>query len=143
MVNIRNCAIVTAEYLSFMLTDGALRMLVLLHFNTHGYSPFQLATLFLLYEFMGIVTNLLGGWIAARFGLTLTLHWGLGLQIVALLALSALDPSWPEAASVAFVLVVQGVSGVAKDLSKMSSKSAVKLVVPEEDRKSTRLNSSH
>src|SRR3546814_4144487 len=90
-----------------MLTDGALRMLVLLHFNTLGYSPFQLATLFLLYEFMGIVTNLLGGWIAARFGLTLTPHWGLGLQIVALLALSALDPSWPEAASVAFVLVVR------------------------------------
>lgn len=132
MVSIRNYAIVTAAYWSFMLTDGALRMLVLLHFNTLGYTPFQLATLFLLYEFMGIVTNLLGGWIAARFGLTLTLHWGLGLQITALLTLSTLDPSWPEAASVAFVLIVQGVSGVAKDLSKMSSKSAVKLVVPED-----------
>src|SRR3546814_8901845 len=96
MVNIRNYAIVTAAYWSFMLTDGALRMLVLLHFHTLGYSPFQLATLFLLYEFMGMVTNLVGGWIAARFGLTLTLYWGLGLQVIALLALSALNPSRSE-----------------------------------------------
>src|SRR3546814_13615518 len=80
---------------------------------------------------MGMVTNLVGGWIAARFGLTLKLYWGLGLQVIALLALSALNPSWPEIASVAFVLVVQGLSGVAKDLSKMSAQSAVKIVVPQ------------
>ena len=121
---------VTAAYWAFMLTDGALRMLVLLHFNGLGFSPVQLAWLFLLYEIAGIVTNLSAGWLAARFGLTSTLYAGLALQIVALLALTRLDPSWAVGASVAFVMAVQGVSGVAKDLAKMSSKSAVKLLAP-------------
>ena len=121
---------VTAAYWAFMLTDGALRMLVLLHFHTLGFSPVQLAYLFILYEIAGIVTNLSAGWIAVRFGLTATLYVGLGLQIVALLALAQLDPSWGIAASVAFVMIVQGLSGVAKDLAKMSSKSAVKLLAP-------------
>jgi MFS family permease len=116
-----------------MLTDGALRMLVLLHFNGLGFSPVQLAWLFLLYEIAGIVTNLGAGWLAARFGLAATLYGGLGLQIGALLALAQLDPAWSVAASVAFVMAVQGVSGVAKDLAKMSSKSAVKLLAPAEN----------
>ncbi|CAN0590583.1 unnamed protein product, partial [Ectocarpus sp. 12 AP-2014] len=117
---------VTAAYWAFMLTDGALRMLVLLHFHGLGFSPIQLAYLFLLYEFMGMVTNLSAGWIAKRFGLTPTLYAGLGLQIVALYALTQLDPAWSVAVSVGFVMAVQGLSGVAKDLAKMSSKSAVK-----------------
>jgi hypothetical protein len=125
-------ATVTASYWAFMLTDGALRMLVLLHFNALGFSPIQLAYLFLLYEVAGIVTNLSAGWLAARFGLTATLYAGLGLQIVALLALTQLDPGWTAAASVAFVMLVQGASGVAKDLAKMSSKSAVKHLAPTE-----------
>ena len=123
---------VTAAYWAFMLTDGALRMLVLLHFHTLGFSPVQLAYLFLLYEFMGMVTNLSAGWIAARFGLTLTLYLGLGIQVMALVALSQLDPTWSIAASVVFVMCVQGLSGVAKDLSKMSAKSAVKVLAPKE-----------
>src|SRR6056297_320570 len=113
-----------------MLTDGALRMLVLLHFHTLGFSPLQLAWLFVLYEAAGMVTNLSAGWIAARFGLTSPLYAGLGIQVVALIALTFLDPTWTIAASVAFVMVVQGASGVAKDLAKMSSKSAVKLLAP-------------
>lgn len=121
---------VTAAYWAFMLSDGALRMLVLLHFHTLGFSPVQLAYLFLLYEFMGIVTNLSAGWLAIRFGLTSTLYAGLSLQIAALLALASLDPGWTMTASVVFVMAVQGVSGVAKDLAKMSSKSAVKLLAP-------------
>jgi hypothetical protein len=121
---------VTAAYWAFMLTDGALRMLVLLHFHTLGFSPVQLAYLFVLYEIAGVVTNLSAGWIAARFGLTSTLYTGLGLQVVALLALTQLDPSWAIGASVAFVMLVQGASGVAKDLAKMSAKSAVKLLAP-------------
>ena len=121
---------VTAAYWAFMLTDGALRMLVLLHFHTLGFSPIQLAYLFLLYELMGVVTNLSAGWIATRFGLTSTLYAGLLLQILALLALSQLDPGWAIALSVTFVMLVQGLSGVAKDLAKMSSKSAVKLLAP-------------
>ena len=123
---------VTAAYWAFMLTDGALRMLVLLHFHTLGFSPVQLAYLFVLYEIAGMVTNLSAGWIAARFGLTLTLYAGLGLQVVALIALAQLDPEWAVGLSVAYVMVVQGASGVAKDLAKMSSKSAVKLLAPTE-----------
>lgn len=121
---------VTAAYWAFMLSDGALRMLVLLHFNGLGFSPVQLAWLFLLYELAGIVTNLAAGWLAARFGLAATLYGGLGLQVAALLALGQLDPGWGVALSVGFVMAVQGVSGVAKDLAKMSSKSAVKLLAP-------------
>ncbi len=124
---------VTAAYWAFMLTDGALRMLVLLHFHTLGFSPVQLAYLFVLYEIAGVVTNLCAGWIAARFGLASTLYAGLGLQVLALLALAQLDPSWAVGASVVFVMLVQAASGVAKDLAKMSSKSAVKLLAPSQD----------
>ncbi|NBD30347.1 MAG: organoarsenical effux MFS transporter ArsJ [Alphaproteobacteria bacterium] len=124
---------VTAAYWAFMLTDGALRMLVLLHFHTLGFSPVQLAYLFVLYEIAGMVTNLAAGWIAARFGLTSTLYVGLGLQVLALIALAQLDPGWAVGASVAYVMLVQGASGVAKDLAKMSSKSAVKFLAPSED----------
>ena len=122
---------VTAAYWAFMLTDGALRMLVLLHFHTLGFSPVQLAYLFLLYELAGIVTNLSAGWIAARFGLASTLYAGLSIQIIALLALSRLDPGWAVTVSVVYVMAVQGASGVAKDLAKMSAKSAVKVLAPE------------
>ncbi len=121
---------VTAAYWAFMLTDGALRMLVLLHFHTLGFSPVQLAYLFILYEIAGMITNLSAGWIAARFGLTSTLYAGLGLQVLALIALAQLDPNWAVGLSVAYVMIVQGASGVAKDLAKMSSKSAVKLLAP-------------
>lgn len=124
---------VTAAYWAFMLTDGALRMLVLLHFHTLGFSPIQLAYLFVLYEVAGMVTNLSAGWLAARFGLTSTLYAGLGLQVMALIALAQLDPGWAVGLSVAYVMAVQGASGVAKDLAKMSAKSAVKLLAPKEN----------
>jgi MFS family permease len=130
---LRAYAAVTAAYWAFMLSDGALRMLVLLHFNALGFTPIQLAWLFLLYEVAGIVTNLAAGWLAARFGLAATLYGGLALQIAALVGLAQLDPAWSVAASVAFVMAVQGMSGVAKDLAKMSSKSAVKLLAPSEN----------
>ena len=121
---------VTAAYWMFMLSDGALRMLALLHFHEEGFSPVQLAWLFLLYEVAGIVTNLSAGWLAARFGMTRTLYAGLGLQIVALIALTRLSPDWALWTSVAFVMGVQGLAGAAKDLTKTSSKSAVKLLAP-------------
>jgi hypothetical protein len=127
-VKLRNYALVTAGYWTFTLTDGALRMLVLLHFNELGYSAVSIAFLFLSYEFMGILTNLLGGWVGARRGLNRTLVAGLGLQIVALAALTAERPSWPVWFAVTFVMAAQALSGVAKDLTKMSSKSAVKTV---------------
>ena len=124
---------VTVAYWAFMLTDGALRMLVLLHFHTLGFSPVQLAYLFVLYEIAGMVTNICAGWIAARFGLTSTLFAGLGLQVLALLAMAQLDPTGVVGASVVYVMLVQGASGMAKDLAKMSSKSAVKLLAPSGD----------
>ncbi len=132
-MSVRTYAIVTMAYWSFTVTDGALRMLVLLHFHDLGYSPVTLGFLFVLYELLGVVTNLAGGWMGARFGLHRTLHAGLGLQVTALFALSLQDPGWPEAASVVFVMVTQALSGVAKDLTKVSSKSAIKLVVNDAD----------
>lgn len=125
--------VVTGAYWSFMLTDGALRMLVLLHFHTLGFTALELAYLFLLYELMGVVTNLSAGWIAARFGLISTLYAGLSIQIAALVALTLLDPGWAILTSVVFVMAVQGASGVAKDLTKMSAKSAVKVLAPPDD----------
>ena len=132
-MNVRNYALVTAGYWAFTLTDGALRMLVLLHFNELGYSPVAIAFLFLLYEFMGIVTNLIGGWVGSRTGLSRTLMVGLGLQVVALVALTFQRESWAELGSVAFVMGAQALSGIAKDLTKMSSKSAVKFVAGDGD----------
>ncbi|GIT91925.1 MFS transporter permease [Jannaschia pagri] len=131
MTSLRGYAAVTAAYWAFMLTDGALRMLVLLHFYTLGFTPLQLAWLFVFYEIAGVVTNLTAGWLAARFGLAMTLYLGLGLQVVALVALTWLDPAWAIGTSVLYVMLVQGASGVAKDLAKTASKSAVKLLVPE------------
>jgi len=123
----RNYTIVTAAYWGFTLSDGALRMLVLLHFYRLGYSPFTLAFLFLLYEAMGVVANLLGGWLATRYGIQRMLTVGLATQITGFLLLSALSPSWTVALSVAWVVLAQGVCGVAKDLTKTASKSAIKL----------------
>jgi hypothetical protein len=124
--DLRQYMVVTAAYWSFTLTDGALRMLVLLYFHQRGFSPFELALLFVLYELCGVVTNLVGGWVGARFGLNRTLFAGMLLQIVALLALTVPDV-W---LSVAYVMIAQALSGIAKDLNKMSAKSSVKLLVP-------------
>ena len=132
MNDLRNYALVTAAYWGFTLTDGALRMLVLLHFHDLGYSAVQIAFLFLLYEFFGIVTNLVGGWVGSHLGLKVTLFAGLGLQILALSALALLNPAWPVALSVAYVMGAQALSGIAKDLTKMSSKSAIKVLIPSE-----------
>ena len=123
----RHYAIVTAAYWSFTLTDGALRMLVLLHFHKLGYSPFTLAFLFLLYEAAGVLANLIGGWLATRYGIARMLAVGLTTQIAGFLLLSALSPDWTAAMSVAWVVAAQGVCGVAKDLTKTASKSAIKL----------------
>ncbi|MCA3076719.1 MAG: organoarsenical effux MFS transporter ArsJ, partial [Rhodocyclaceae bacterium] len=123
----RNYAIVTAAYWGFTLTDGALRMLVLLHFYKLGYSPFTLAFLFLLYEAAGVLANLVGGWLATRHGISRMLVVGLSLQIAGFLLLSLLSPGWTAAMSVAWVVLAQGICGVAKDLTKTASKSAIKL----------------
>jgi MFS family permease len=128
---VRNYAIVTAAYWGFTLTDGALRMLVLLHFFHLGYSPFVLSFLFLLYEAAGILANFIGGWLATRFGITRMLTVGLTTQITGFLILSALSPDWAVALSVAWVVAAQGICGIAKDLTKTASKSAIKVAEKE------------
>ena len=123
---VRNYVIVTIAYFLFTITDGALRMLVLLHFYGLGYTPFVLAFMFLLYETAGIFANAGGGWMATRFGIPRMLMAGQILQISGLCMLSALQPTWSAAMSVVWVVLAQGVAGVAKDLTKTSSKSAIK-----------------
>ncbi|MGQ9877193.1 MAG: organoarsenical effux MFS transporter ArsJ [Chloroflexus sp.] len=121
----RNYVLVTIAYWADTLTDGAIRMLVLFYFAQLGYSPFAVASLFLFYEIFGVITNLFGGYIGARFGLKLTLFLGLATQLVALSMLAFAPPSLLV---VPYVMAAQALSGIAKDLTKMSSKSAVKLV---------------
>ena len=123
---LRNYLIVTSAYWSFTLTDGALRMLVLMLFFRLGYSPFTLAFLFRLYEAAGVAANLVGGWLATRFGIVRMLAVGLSTQILGFLLLSAISPDWTAALSVAWVVMAQGVCGIAKDLTKTASKSAIK-----------------
>lgn len=124
---VRNYAIVTAAYWGFTLTDGALRMIVLFTFFKLGYSPFTLAFLFVLYEAAGIGANLIGGWLAARFGITRMLMVGLVTQICGFLVLSAVSPLWGAGLLVPWVVMAQGICGVAKDLTKTASKSAIKI----------------
>jgi predicted MFS family arabinose efflux permease len=124
---LRNYLIVTGGYWAFTLTDGAIRMLVVLYFHLLGYSPFEVAMLFLFYEFFGIVTNLVGGWLGARIGLNLTMQIGIGLQVFALMMLTVPD-AW---LTVAYVMLAQALSGIAKDLNKMSAKASIKTLVPE------------
>jgi predicted MFS family arabinose efflux permease len=125
---IKQYLIVTGNYWAFTLTDGALRMLVVLHFHSLGYSPLEIAMLFLFYEIFGVVTNLFGGWLGAHFGLNKTMNIGLVLQVVALSML--LVPA--SMLSVAWVMAAQALSGIAKDLNKMSAKSSIKLLVPDD-----------
>jgi predicted MFS family arabinose efflux permease len=122
---IRQYALVTGNYWAFTLTDGALRMLVLLHFHQLGYSPLQIAALFLFYEIFGVITNLFGGYLGASLGLNRTMNIGLALQVIALLLL-AVPAQW---LSVSLVMGAQALSGIAKDLNKMSAKSSIKALV--------------
>ena len=123
---VRQYLVITGNYWAFTLTDGALRMLVVLHFHALGYTPLEVAMLFLFYEFFGVITNLVGGWLGARVGLNATMNIGLLLQVIALCMLLLPD----QKLTVAWVMAAQAVSGVAKDLNKMSAKSAIKLLVP-------------
>ena len=124
---LRHYLVVTGGYWAFTLTDGAIRMLVVLYFHSLGYSPFEVAMLFLFYEFFGVVTNLVGGWLGSRIGLNLTMHIGMGLQVVAL-ALLMVPEAW---LTVPYVMTAQALSGIAKDLNKMSAKASVKTLLPD------------
>ncbi|ADZ90044.1 organoarsenical effux MFS transporter ArsJ [Marinomonas mediterranea] len=125
--NVKQYLIITGNYWAFTLTDGALRMLVVLYFHDLGYSPLSIAMLFLFYEFFGVVTNLVGGWLGARIGLNKTMNIGLALQILAL-GMLLFDASW---LTVPWVMAAQALSGIAKDLNKMSAKSSIKVLVPD------------
>ena len=124
---------ITTAYWAFMLTDGALRMLILLHFHTLGISALQLAYIFLIYEFMGVITNISAGFLAKRFGLKSTLYVGLILQIFSLLMLSLIPSNWSIFSMVTYATLVQALSGIAKDLTKTSAKSSVKILAPQNE----------
>ena len=124
--DLKHYFVITFSYWAFTITDGAIRMLVVLYFHQLGYSPLEIALLFVFYEFFGIVTNLVGGWIGSRIGLNKTMHVGMGLQILALMSLTV-PTEW---LSVAYVMAAQAASGIAKDLNKMSAKASVKLMLP-------------
>ncbi|WLG86949.1 organoarsenical effux MFS transporter ArsJ [Pseudomonas cucumis] len=124
---VRQYLLVTGNYWAFTLTDGALRMLVVLHFHALGYSPLQIAALFLFYELFGVITNLVGGYLGARLGLNRTMNIGLGMQVAALLMLTV-PVAW---LTIPWVMGAQALSGIAKDLNKMSAKSSIKLLVPD------------
>ena len=124
---IKQYLVITGNYWAFTLTDGALRMLVVLYFHQLGYSPLNIAMLFLFYEIFGVITNLVGGWLGARLGLNKTMNIGLAIQIIALGMLAV--PA--EMLTVIYVMAAQALSGIAKDLNKMSAKSSIKLLVPE------------
>lgn len=125
---IKQYLVITGNYWAFTLTDGALRMLVVLHFHSLGYSPLEIALLFLFYEIFGVITNLVGGWLGAKFGLNKTMNIGLGLQIAAL-SMLLVPADW---LTVAWVMAAQALSGIAKDLNKMSAKSSIKLLIPKD-----------
>ncbi|WP_462171653.1 organoarsenical effux MFS transporter ArsJ [Pseudoalteromonas xiamenensis] len=130
MVNrdaLKQYAVITGNYWAFTLTDGALRMLVVLYFHQLGYNALEVASLFLFYELFGVITNLFGGWLGARVGLNKTMNFGLMLQIVAL-SILLVPNAW---LTVPVVMAAQALSGIAKDLNKMSAKSAIKLFIPE------------
>jgi len=133
--SVKQYVLITGNYWAFTLTDGALRMLVVLHFYQLGYSPLSIAMLFLFYEVFGVVTNLLGGWLGSRFGLNQTMNYGLFVQIIALIML--LVPN--EFLTVIWVMIAQALSGIAKDLNKMSAKSAIKLLVPNQSDSNNKL----
>ena len=124
--DVRQYLLITGNYWAFTLTDGALRMLVVLHFHQLGYSPLQIAMLFLFYEVFGVITNLVGGWLGARIGLNRTMNIGLAMQVVAL-SMLLVPAAW---LTVPWVMGAQALSGIAKDLNKMSAKSSIKLLVP-------------
>jgi len=122
---------ITGGYWAFTITDGAIRMLVVLYFHQLGYSPFEVAMLFLFYELFGVITNLVGGWLGARIGLNRTMHIGMAMQIAALAMLTVPD----SMLSVAYVMLAQAISGIAKDLNKMSAKASVKTIAADADGK--------
>ncbi len=126
--SVRQYMLVTFNYWNFTITDGALRMLVVLYFHDLGYSTLEIASLFLFYEFFGVVTNLIGGWLGARLGLNKTMNLGLAMQIIALVML-AVPHVW---LTIPWVMAAQALSGIAKDLNKMSAKSSIKTLVPDE-----------
>ncbi len=127
-LEVRQYLLVTFNYWNFTITDGALRMLVVLYFHQLGFAPLEIALLFLFYEIFGVVTNLVGGWLGAHIGLNRTMNMGLAMQVIALLMLTVPD-AW---LSVPYVMAAQALSGIAKDLNKMSAKSSIKLLVPNE-----------
>lgn len=125
-------AVISISYLLFTVTDGALRMIVLLHAYNLRFSAMQVAVMFVLYELAGVFTNLGAGLAGARWGIKMTLITGLCLQLLTYGLLFAWDEKWSQTQAIVYVTVVQMFGGVAKDLTKLGGKTVTKLVTPDE-----------
>lgn len=142
----------------FTITDGAIRIIVLLYANQIGLSPLDIAVLFTLYELMGVVTNLFGGVFASRFGLKASMFLSLFLQLLGLVLVVLVEPIFGDlehlamklpsnltclastrtvieegnmgkrAEVIVYITFCQALSGVAKDFMKISCKTIPKLV---------------
>lgn len=132
----RAFASVSLCYLLFTTTDGALRMVVLFYAFTLGFSAWDVALMFSLYELAGIATNLLAGVAGARWGIKSTLLVGLGVQLAGISMLFGFNIAWTDPGArwkaLAWVAVANGVGGIAKDLVKLGGKTVSKLVTPDE-----------
>mmetsp|Transcript_19708 Transcript_19708/g.29246 ORF Transcript_19708/g.29246 Transcript_19708/m.29246 type:complete len:265 (+) Transcript_19708:113-907(+) len=129
---LRPFVIISSSYLLFTITDGAARLIVLLHAYNKSFSAFEVALMFTLYELAGVVTNLLAGIMGAKWGIKVTLLTGLLLQLVSYGLLFGWQDDWSKEQAILYVTMAQMWGGVAKDLTKLGGKTITKLVTPEE-----------
>jgi len=128
---LRPFVIISITYLLFTVTDGAIRMIVLLHAYNKSFSALQVAFMFTLYELAGVFTNLAAGMMGARWGIRFTLIVGLCLQIFSYGLLFGWKDDWSQRTAIIYVTIAQMFAGIAKDLTKLGGKTVTKLVTPE------------
>ena len=128
---LRPFVIITIAYLLFTVTDGAVRMIVLLHAYNKSFSALEVAIMFTLYEVAGVFTNLAAGMMGDRWGIRLTLITGLCLQIFSYGLLFGWNDEWSKETAIIYVTIAQMFAGIAKDLTKLGGKTVTKLVTPE------------
>lgn len=128
---LRPFVIISITYLLFTVTDGAIRMIVLLHAYNKSFSALEVAIMFTLYELAGVFTNLAAGMMGARWGIRFTMIMGLCLQILSYGLMFGWQDEWSKEQAMVYVTVAQMFAGIAKDLTKLGGKTVTKLVTPE------------
>lgn len=128
---LRPFVVISITYLLFTVTDGAVRMIVLLHAYNKSFTALEVAIMFTLYELAGVFTNLAAGMMGDRWGIRLTLIIGLCLQIFSFGLLFGWSDEWSKETAIIYVTIAQMFAGIAKDLTKLGGKTVTKLVTPE------------